>query len=123
MKTVCTFLGLLIATVTCGQAQNLEANVTTENTKITNVSVSVTVDSAKEVESTFKMKEIREILNEVKGDEELTFEIFCVGDNISEGVTRKVSYRVTGNSNDKKRFLKGIRKIRKAAITYYNNKE
>ena len=123
MKTVFTFLGLLIATVVCGQAQNLEANVTTENTKITNVSVSVTVDSAEEVESTFKMKEIREILNEVEGDEELTFEIFCVGDNISEGVTRKVSYRVTGNSNDKKRFLKGIRKIRKAALTYYNNKE
>ena len=123
MKTVCTFLGLLIATVVCGQAQNLEANVTTENTKITNVSVSVTVDSAEQVESTFKMKEIREILNEVEGDEEVTFEITCNGDKISEDVSRKVSYRVTGNSNDKKRFLKGIRKIRKAAITYYNNKE
>ena len=123
MKTVFTFLGLLIATVTCGQAQNLEANVTTENTKITNVSVSVTVDSAKEVESTFKMKDIKKILNEVEGGEELSFEITCNGDNISEGVSRKVSYRVTGNSNDKKRFLESIKKIRKAAIAYYNNKE
>ena len=112
MKTVITFLGLLIATVTCGQAQNLEANVTTENTKITNVSVSVTVDSAKEVESTFKMKDIKKILNEVEGGEELSFEITCNGDNISEGVSRKVSYRVTGNSNDKKRFLESIKKIR-----------
>ncbi len=123
MKTVCTFLGLLIAAVTCGQAQNLEANVTTENTKVTNVSVSVSVDSAEEVESTFKMKEIRKILNEVEGDEEVTFEILCNRDNISEGVSRKVSYRVTGNSNDKKRFLESIKKIRKAAIACYNNKE
>jgi len=123
MKTVFTFLGLLIATVTCGQAQNLEANVTTENTKITNLSVSVTVDSAEEVESTFKMKDIKKILNEVEEDEDISFEITCNGDNISGGVTRKVSYRVTGNSNDKKSFLERIRKIRKAAITYYNNKE
>ncbi|MFT4780512.1 hypothetical protein ES692_08800 [Psychroserpens burtonensis] len=123
MKTVFTFLGLLIATVTFSQAQNLEGKVTTENIKITNLSVSVTVDSAEEVKTTFDMKDIKSILNEVEGDEEISFEITCNGEKISEGVTKKVSYRVTGNSNDKDAFLKRINKIRKAAITYYNNKE
>jgi len=123
MKTVFTFLGLFIATVSFSQAQNLEANVTTENAKITNLSVMVTVDSAEEVESTFKMKDIKKILNEVEGDEDISFEITCNGDNISEGVTKKVSYRVTGNANDKKNFLQQIKRIRKAAIKYYNNKE
>ncbi|MFT5849044.1 MAG: hypothetical protein ACJARX_002072 [Psychroserpens sp.] len=122
MKTVFTFLGLFIATVSFSQAQNLDGKVITENTKITNLSVSVTVDSAEEVEATFNMKDIKTILNEVEGDEEISFEITCIGEKLSEGVTRKVSYRVTGNSKDKKNFLKSIMRIRKAAIKYYNDK-
>ncbi|MGK0324197.1 MAG: hypothetical protein ACJAR4_002246 [Psychroserpens sp.] len=122
MKTVFTFLGLFIATVSFSQAQNLDGKVITENTKITNLSVSVTVDSAEEVEATFNMKDIKTILNEVEGDEEISFEITCIGEKLSEGVTRKVSYRVTGNSKDKKNFLKSIKRIRKAAIKYYNDK-
>jgi len=120
MKTVFTILGLLIATVSFGQ--DLEAKVTTEDTKITNLSVSVTVDSAEEVESTFDIKDIRSILNEVDDNEEISFEITCNGEAISKDVTRKVSYRITGNSNDKDAFLKNVKKIRKAAIKYYKNK-
>jgi hypothetical protein len=123
MKTVFTALGLFIATVSFSQAQNLEGKATTEGTKITNLSVSVTVDSAEEVEATFNMKDIKNILNEVEGDEEISFEITCKGEKMSEDVTRKVSYRVTGNSKDKKSFLKSIKRIRKAAINYYNKKE
>lgn len=123
MKTVFTFLALLIATVNFSQAQNLEAQVTTQDTKITNLSVSVTVDSAEEVESTFKMKDIKKILNEVESEEDISFEITCKGDDDSSGIASKVSYRVTGNSNDKEAFLKMVKKIRKAAITYYDNKE
>ncbi len=123
MKTVFTILGLLVATVNFSQAQNLEANVTTQDTKIINLSVSVTVDSAEEVESTFNMKDIKKILNEVEGNEDLSFEITCNGEEISNGVTSKVSYRVTGNSSDTKGFIKSIKKIRKAAIKYYDNKK
>ena len=121
-KTVFTFLGLLIATVNFSQAQNLEAQVTTQDTKITNLSVSVTVDSAQEVESTFKMKDIKKILNEVEGDEDISFEIICTGDDMSNGTKSTLSYRVKGNSSDTKGFLKSIKKIRKAAIKYYESK-
>nr|WP_321225403.1 hypothetical protein [uncultured Psychroserpens sp.] len=123
MKTVFTFLGLFLATINFSQAQNLEAQLTTQDTKITNLSVSVTVDSAQEVASTFKMKDIKKILDEVESNEDLTFEITCNGDEVANGVASKVSYRVTGNSNNKQEFLKMIKKIRKAAITYYDNKQ
>ena len=41
---------------------------------------------------------------------------------MSNGVKSQVSYQIESKSNDKKAFLFGIEKIRKAAINYYNNK-
>nr|WP_321245791.1 hypothetical protein [uncultured Psychroserpens sp.] len=123
MKTVFTILGLLIATVSFSQTKNLEAQVITQDTKITDLSVSVTVDSAEEVESTFKMKDIKKILSEMEDNGEISFEIICNGDEMSNGTKSTLSYRVNGNANDMKGFLKSIKKIRKAAIKYYDNKE
>ena len=123
MKTVFTILGLLIATVSFGQTKNLEAQVITQDTKITDLSVSVTVDSAEEVESTFNMKDIKKILSEIEDNGEISFEIICNGDEMSNGTKSTLSYRVNGNANDMKGFLKSIKKIRKAAIKYYDNKE
>jgi len=123
MKTVVTILGLLIATVNVSQAQNLEGKVTTEEVKITNFGVSVTVDSAEDIESTFSIKDIKTVLKEIEGEEELSFEMTCNGEKISDNVKRKVSYRVTGNSNDKAEFLKRVKKVRKAAIQFYTNRD
>ncbi|WP_047548040.1 hypothetical protein [Psychroserpens sp. Hel_I_66] len=123
MKTVVTILGLLMATVNVSQAQNLEGKVTTEEVKITNFGVSVTVDSAEDIESTFSIKDIKTVLKEIEGEEELSFEMTCNGEKISDNVKRKVSYRVTGNSNDKAEFLKRVKKVRKAAIQFYTNRD
>jgi hypothetical protein len=123
MKTVFTFLALFIATVSFSQAQNLEAKVTTQETKITDLSVSVKVDSAEEVESTFNMKDIKKILREIEDGGDISFEIICNGDEMSNGTKSTLSYRVNGNKSDIKGLLKSIKKIRKAAIKYYNNQE
>jgi len=123
MKTVFTFLGILIATVSLSQAQNIEDQMTTQDTKITNLSVSVTVDSAEEVESTFKVKDIKKILNEIENDGDITFEIICNGDEMSNETKNTLSYSVSGNANDTKGFLKSIKRIRKAAIKYYDSKQ
>jgi len=122
MKTLVTFLGLFIATLTVSQAQDLEAQLTTQDVEITDFSVSVTVDSAKEVETVFKMKDIKNILEHVGEDQEITFEITCKDKHQDSKMQRKMSYRAKGNSNDKKAFLKVIKKIRKASIAYYTNK-
>ncbi|WP_204346935.1 hypothetical protein [Psychroserpens algicola] len=122
MKTVITIIGLLITTLGFSQTNNIEANFTTQDTKIRNLNVSVSVDSAEDVASTFNMKDIKTILNEVADNEDVSFEITCNGDVMSNGAKSTVSYRVNGNTKDIKGFLKSVKKIRKAAIKYYNNK-
>ena len=122
MKTICTIFGLLLATMSFGQPKNLEASFNTEDAKITDLSVSVTVESAEELESTFKMKDIKKILNEVDDNEDVTFQITCNGNQIVDGVDSSISYSITGNTSDMKAFIKRIKKIKKAAKQYYNNK-
>jgi hypothetical protein len=120
MKTVFTILGLLIATVGFSQS-NLDGNVTS-NLDISDLNISVTVDSAEEVESTFKVKDIKELLAQNIDIQNITFEIICNGEYMSNGEKSTLSYKVNGNTKDAKSFLKTIKKMRKAAINYYKNK-
>ena len=119
MKTVFTILGLFIATVGFSQS-NLDGNVTS-HLDISDLSISVTVDSAEDVESTFKMKDIKELLTQNVDVKNVTFEIICNGEYMSNGEKSTLSYKVNGNSKDSKSFLKAIKKMRKAAINYYKN--
>lgn len=122
MKNLITLIAVLVATFSFSQNDNLEAVITTNEGKINDFKISVSVDSAEEIESTFKVNDFKEILEDVNEDELLSFEITCFGEGISEGSTTSLKYKVEGNSNDIKGFLKSIRQIRKAAIKYYNNK-
>lgn len=122
MKNLVTILVLLISTYSIGQDNSINGDVSTEDIKIQGLSVSVDVDSAEEIESTFKIKDIKEILNSVSENEEISFEIVCNGEEMSNGTKSHVSYKVDGNSNDINSFLKRVKKIRKAAIKYYKAK-
>jgi len=113
MKTLFTILGLLIATSSFAQSTN----------KVTDFKILVTVDSAEEIESTFKVNDFEEVLSEVDDNEDVTFEIVCNGDTTASGKKTTLSYRVAGNTNDVHGFLKSVKKVRKAAIKYYKNKE
>ncbi|WP_091420796.1 hypothetical protein [Formosa sp. Hel1_31_208] len=122
MKQVLTILGLLIATVSMSYAQDIKGQVTMEDIQLKDLKVSVTVDSAKEVEAVFDLKDIKALLGEVKENEDISFEIICNGNNMSNGAKSTLSYSVTGNTKDINGFLKSLKKIRKAAIKYYQNK-
>ena len=122
MKNLVTILVLLISTYSIGQDNSINGDVSIEDIKIQGLSVSVDVDSAEEIESTFKIKDIKEILNSVSENEEISFEIVCNGEEMSNGKKSHVSYKVDGNSNDINSFLKRVKKIRKAAIKYYKAK-
>ena len=104
------------------QSYTVKGIVVTETTQVENVSVAVTVDSAEDIESTFNIEDIKEILESSANNEVVSFKIICNGNYRSNGNKSSLSYRVEGNSNDQKRFLKSIKKIRKSAIKYYNNK-
>jgi hypothetical protein len=94
-----------------------------DNIKIRNVEVSVTVDSAEDIQTTFDVKDFNELIDLSEPNEPLSFEMICNGDMMSNGKHSRLSYRVKGNTNDSKGFLKSVKKIRKAAINYYKNKQ
>ncbi len=122
MKNLVTILLLLISTIGISQSKSITGNTSIEDVKIQGLSVSVDVDSAEEVKSTFKIEDIKEILSSVSDNEEISFEIVCNGETMFKEGKSRVSYKVNGNSKDINGFLKSVKKIRKAAINYYKAK-
>lgn len=123
MKNVFTILMVLLTMVSFSQSKELEGDVVIEDVKFNDLKISVEVDSAEEIESTFKVEDIMEILDDTDKNQKLHFEIICNGDKMSNGVKSSLSYKVEGNTDEIKSFYKSVKKIRKAAINYYKNKE
>ena len=117
-----TVIILLLFNSTAGfsQSNNTKGLVVNEMVKVESMAITVTIDSAEELESTFKLDDLRKMLNESSKNQTISFEIICNGDKISNGVTSYLSYKVQGNSDEPEEFLKRVEKVRKAAINYYN---
>ncbi len=93
-----------------------------ELVKIESFSIKVEVDSAEEVESTFKIEDFVEILNEAQPNEDITFELKCNGKKMTNGTNSSMSYTIHGNTNEKEKFLASVEKVRSSAIKYYKTK-
>ncbi len=122
MKNLIMSLALVITMLGFSQSKSINGAVAKEQPKLEDVSVTVTVDSAEEIESTFQVEDIKEILESTDENETITFKIICNGRTMSNGEKSHTSYSVEGNSNRPEAFLKSIEKIRTSAISYYNNK-
>ena len=122
MKNLITSLVLLISIFGFSQSKLTNGLEVHETTSLENVSIVVTVDSAEEIESTFKIEDIKEILFSSNANEIVSFKIVCNGDKMANGKKSHVSYKIDGNSNDQDAFLYAVEKIRNAAISYYSNK-
>jgi hypothetical protein len=118
-------IGLIFLCSVKGFSQSVTTNgvVVKEVTKVENMSIAITVDSAEDLESTFKVEDIKEILEDLGEDETISFKVTCNGKKMSNGVKSHISYKIDGNSDDTEGFLKSVEKIRTAAINYYNNKK
>lgn len=123
MKTVFTFLGLFIATITLSFAQEVKGQITMDDIQLRDLKISVTVDSAEEIKEVFKVGDIKELLEEMSANEDVSFELICNGEAMSNGKMSSLTYKIDGNTNNIKEFIKGVREIRKGAINYYNNKD
>lgn len=125
MKNVFTILGLLITTMGGAQIASLDGTGTVSKTevKISEMKISVKVDSAEDLENTFTMEDIEEAIDIPSQNENISFEIICNDSSVTEGVSKSVSYKAKGNTSDKKHFLKTVERIREASIAYYNNKK
>ncbi|WP_422105943.1 hypothetical protein [Winogradskyella sp.] len=120
MKNLITSLALVMTMLCFGQSESINGVVTESQQTLENVSVTVTVDSAADIESTFQVKDIQDILESTGDNETLRFKIICNGRTMSNGEKSHISYVVEGNSNEPKVFLKSIEKIRTSALNYYN---
>jgi len=121
-KNVIVCLALLISALGFSQSKPANGLVVKETPKVEQVSVVVTVDSAEEVESTFKLEDIKELIASSDDNETITFKIICNGKEMSNGLKSHMSYKVEGNSDDVEGFLKSVEKIKSSAIKYYQNK-
>lgn len=121
MKTI--KLSVLAILLSLGFNVAAQSNVEkSELVKIESFSIKVEVDSAEEVESTFKIEDFVEILNEAQPNEDITFELKCNGKKMTNGTNSSMSYTIHGNTNEKEKFLAGVEKVKSAAIKYYNSK-
>lgn len=119
MKNVFTILGLLLVTLSFSQSKNLKGIIKNDEVQINNLSILVTVDSAEEVESIFNMNDVREILETLVDNQEVSFEIICNGNLMTNGEKSTLSCKVNGKSDNIDLFLKSVKKMRQAAINYY----
>lgn len=123
MKTVFTILGFLIVSISICYGQEVNKQITMEDIELRDVKISVTVDSAEEIKEVFQINDIRSLLKEVGDNEEVSFELVCSGETMSNGKLSSLTYKIDGNTNDIKDFINQIKIIRQGALKYYMNKE
>ena len=122
MRSLITSLVLFVTVLGFSQSKITKGLVMSETAKIENVSVEVTVDSAKDIGSTLRIEDIREILEVSSDNEKLCFRINCNNVENVNGLKSNVSYRIEGSSNDLEAFIAGVDKIRSSVIKYYNKR-
>ncbi len=121
MKTLITTITFLIAFTSFSQIKELQNADETLATTIQSVEVSITIDSVKELESTFNLNDIKSIVDDMSPDENISFEIKCNGKPMSNGKEASATYKITGKAGEKEAFYNNINTIKKLVTDYYNN--
>ena len=124
MKHLIKLSLILLPIMSFSQNENKETSQFIKQVKFESFNVTVTINSAKELEDTFKIEDIIEIINSSDENQDLSFEIICNSDALLNNQKSYISYKIEGKSDKKETFLKQVEKIRSAAISYYksNNK-
>ncbi|WP_411766644.1 hypothetical protein [Winogradskyella sp. A3E31] len=122
MKNSLIILALFFISISFAQDKVVHEKSSIEKIEFTNVAIEITVDSAKDIEETFTVTDIKEMLDDTNPGEDISFKIICNGEKMSNGKKSHMSYAIEGNTDNKEEFLKSINKIRQSAINYYNNK-
>lgn len=122
MKYVCTMLSLLFVSLTFGQSEKGTQKTTRQHLEISDIDVSVTVDSIEDIESTFELESIKELLEVSIDIETIAFQIVCNDTKSNLGTQRQLSYKVEGKYEDINTLIERVKKMKQAAINFYKNK-
>lgn len=113
MRYLILISALFFLTFSFGQNNNSAKKATLNNLKI-----EVTVDSLNDLRA-LKVSDLNDLFDDVCSNSDLEFRLTCKSDHTS--LSKKVSYKINGNSNKKKAFIKMISKLKKSAKNYYKN--
>jgi hypothetical protein len=120
MKNLITSLCLMLFAFGVAQAQTVKDKMDTA--EINSFSVKVEVDSAEDLESTFKIKDIEDALEILENGQDISLEIICNGEKMTNGINSSLGLKIKGNTDKKEEFLVLAKKIRSAALNHYNKK-
>ena len=119
MKKLFTILGLSVGLLSFAQLNSLK--VSYADNEFEDVVMDVVVDSAEDLNDTFRVDDLKDLL-ELTGGQSATFTLTCRGEMMSDGERAELKYKVEKGEMSEREFLKMVKKIRKAAIAYYQNK-
>lgn len=117
MKNLMTSLCLLFFTLSFGQTSTLK-----NNPDFKSFGIKVEVDSAEDLENSFKIENIKDLLSITTEGQEITLQIICNGEKMSNGVKSSLALKVKGNTSKKEEFIEDAIKIRKMALAHFNSK-
>jgi len=120
MKTLATILGLSLGSLIYAQETNFHKALDQHQIN-EEVTMEVTVDSAEDLEETFKVQDIIDLMEMAEGSS-AKFKLTCRGELMSNGKYSTMSYAIEKGDMSDKEFIKMVKTLRKAAIAYYNNK-
>lgn len=121
MKHLIKTLLLLITFIGISNAQSITGEVNENQLLIEGFNLTVTVDSLSDLESTFKIEDLKLLIEDTKTNQTISFKIICNGKPMSNGEASYMSYEVSGNSAKSEDFLKKAEKIFLAAKKYYKD--
>lgn len=110
----------MLFTFGVAQAQTLENKMDTA--EINSFSVKVEVDSAEDLESTLNIKNIEDAVDILENGQDISLEIICKGEKMTNGVNSSLGIKIKGNTDKKEDFLVLAEKIRSVALNHYKIK-
>ena len=120
MKTIITTLAIFISAFALSQNNNSKIEISKKNYTLEDLSISITVNNKEDLE-TINFNKLESFYEDLGENEPVSFEFVCKDEAINLDEKSDFKIKVTGNSNDKRAFIKRLRKIKKMALNYYNN--
>ena len=119
MKTIIATLAIFISAFTLSQNNDSKIEISKKNYTLENVSLCITVTNKEDLEA-IDINKLESFFEDLGENEPVSFGFICKGETINLDEKSDFKIKITGNSNDKKAFIKRLRKIKKIAVNYYN---
>jgi len=115
MKKLFTIFGLIAGVVAFAQENNVKISL--DETQFNEVSMELTIESAEDLEETFKMEDLVELMDMSNG-KSAKFKLTCRGERMTNGEFSTMSYAIEQGNMTEKEFIRVVKKLRKSAIQY-----